>query len=143
MIRRTSLLLAASLAIAFGAAEALHATCGGEPHEPRMNMESRGPVVTETPKYVEIIFSKEPESRFFLHGLDRFIAVVQPGKKTVSPSFEQVQEIVFVERDGLLVVEWENVADGGSEKATFRGMDRPAWEKLKKFIAAKELQLRE
>ena len=99
-------------------------------------MEPGSPPVTETSKYLEIIFSKEPESRFFVHGTDRFIAVAQPGKKTVAPSLDQVDHIMFVEADRLLVVEWK-MSDGGTEKATFAGMDRTAWERLKQFVATK------
>lgn len=99
-------------------------------------MEPGNPHVTETSKYLEIVFSKEPESRFFVHGTDRFIAVAQPGKKTVAPSMDQVDHITFVEADRLLVVEWK-MSDGATEKATFRGMDKATWERLKGFVAGK------
>jgi len=108
----------------------------GDHQRMRTTMEPGGPPVTETSKYLEIIFSKEPESRFFVHGTDRFIAVAQPGKKTVAPSLDQVDHIMFVEADRLLVVEW-STSDGGTEKASFEGMDRTTWERLKQFVAAK------
>jgi hypothetical protein len=92
--------------------------------------------VTETPDYIDIVFSKEPESRFFLHGSTQAIAVSQPGKKTVAPSISRVRSVVFLESDRRLIVEW-NTSDGGSEKATFEGMDRATWERLKRFVAAK------
>jgi hypothetical protein len=94
------------------------------------------PQVTETTDYFDIVFSKEPESRFFLHGSTRAIAVSQPGKKTVAPSISRVRSVAFVESDGRLIVEW-NTSDGGTEKATFEGMDRTTWEQLKQFVAAK------
>jgi len=102
----------------------------------RITMEPGNPNVTETSKYLEIVFSKEPESRFFVHGTDRFIAVAQPGKKTVAPSMDQVDHIMFVEADRLLVVEWR-MSDGAAETATFRGMDKATWERLKGFVAEK------
>jgi hypothetical protein len=94
------------------------------------------PHVTETADYIDVVFSKEPESRFFLHGSTRAIAVSQPGKKTVAPSISRVRSVAFVESDGRLIVEW-NRSDGGTEKATFEGMDRATWERLKQFVAAK------
>lgn len=94
------------------------------------------PQVTETSDYIDIVFSKEPESRFFLHGSTRAIAVSQPGKKTVAPSISRVRSVAFLESDGRLIVEW-NTSDGGTEKATFEGMDRATWERLKQFVAAK------
>jgi hypothetical protein len=117
----------------------------GDHQRMRMTMESENPRTTVTAKYMEIMFSKEPESRFFVHGTDRFIAVAQPGKKTVAPSIDQVDHIGFVEADRLLVVEWR-MSDGATERATFRGMDRATWERLKGFVAKKlgpSLEMRE
>lgn len=94
------------------------------------------PQVTESPDYIDIVFSKEPESRFFLHGSTRVIAVSQPGKKTVAPSIKRVRHVEFVEAHGRLLVEW-GTSDGGTEKATFEGMDRVTWERLKRFVAVK------
>jgi len=101
--------------------------------------------VTETSKFLEIVFSKEPESRFFVHGTERFVAIAQPGKKTVAPSIDRVDHVTFVEADRLLTVEWR-MSSGATEKATFRGLDRGTWDRLKSFVAAKvgsSLELRE
>jgi len=106
----------------------------GDHEQTRITMKPESPAVTETSKYIDIIFAKEPESRFFVHGTDRFIAVAQPGKRTVAPSFDQVKHLTFVEADRRLVVEWK-ISDGGMEKATFDGMDRVTWEQLKQFVA--------
>jgi len=112
---------------------------GGEDtgaEEPTRVTMRESPQVTETADYIDIVFSKEPESRFFLHGSTRAIAVSQPGKKTVAPSISRVRSVAFVESDGRLIVEW-NTSAGGTEKATFEGMDRTTWEKLKQFVAMK------
>ncbi len=102
----------------------------------RITMNSDAPDVTETPEYFDIVFSEEPEARFFLHGTTRAIAVSQPGKKTVAPSIDQVRYVRFAETEGELILEWQ-VADGATEKATFPGMNRAVWERLKRFVAMK------
>ena len=141
-----SVLSCVRLVVACMLAWLLGAAYGGGDEHRGTTMESQSLRVTETPKYFEILFSADPEARFLLHCTDLSIVVAQPGKKTVAPSFDQVRSITFIEKDGVLEAEWDNVADGGTEKAMFRGMDRAAWERLKKFVAAKvtrDLKLRE
>jgi hypothetical protein len=99
-----------------------------------MKTKSSFPKITETREYLDIVFSDEPESRLFLHGPDQFIAVAQPGKKTVSPPIERVSGVTFAEGERLLIVEWKG-SNGEIEKALFRGCDRATWEDLTEFVA--------
>lgn len=43
------------------------------------------PKVVETPRYLDIVLSDDPEERLVIHRADRFIVVARPGTKSVSP----------------------------------------------------------
>jgi hypothetical protein len=102
----------------------------------RNAMELGFPRIKETSKYFEIVFSEEPESRLFVHSGDRFIAVAQPGRRTVAPSIEQVEDFSFAPAEGVLVVQWRD-SQGTVETASFAGVDTATWERLKAFVTLK------
>jgi hypothetical protein len=89
--------------------------------------------VVETEDYLDLILARDLESRLFVHGRERFIAVSVPGKVTVSPSIESVLRMTFQESQSSLRIEW-TTESSGVESATLRAMDRPTWERLRTFV---------
>jgi hypothetical protein len=99
--------------------------------------------VTEADGSFDIVFTDYLESRFFLHGPSRKVALTTE-RGTIAFEISRIRHLVFSEGDRRLVVEWDSST--GAHSASFESLDRATWEKLKGFVEAQfgpDLELRE